>query len=176
MDCPIRSEERVSRDAEPEIYTLSLHDALPICTRPRCRGIRRTVWLDARSVYHQINRRSEHINGLPDQIGRAGQQGCRARDLHSFPTRRSSDLYSAALPWNTAHGMARRQERLSSDKSSFRAYQWIARSDRKSGSAGMPSPRSTLFPYTTLFRSVLGRVAVEYGARYGSTPGAFIIR
>src|SRR4028118_2317372 len=28
-------------------------------------------------------------------------------------------------------------------------------SDRKSGSAGMPSPRSTPFPYTTLFRSVL---------------------
>src|SRR6266542_1659928 len=25
--------------------------------------------------------------------------------------------------------------------------------DRKSGSAGMPRPRSTLFPYTTLFRS-----------------------
>src|SRR4028118_1586260 len=27
--------------------------------------------------------------------------------------------------------------------------------DRKSGSAGMPRPRSTLFPYTTLFRSYL---------------------
>src|SRR2546430_2585919 len=27
--------------------------------------------------------------------------------------------------------------------------------DRKSGSAGMPTPRSTLFPYTTLFRSNL---------------------
>src|SRR5260370_860083 len=26
--------------------------------------------------------------------------------------------------------------------------------DRKSGSAGIPTPRSTLFPYTTLFRSV----------------------
>src|SRR5258708_6029146 len=26
--------------------------------------------------------------------------------------------------------------------------------DRKSGSAGMPRPRSTLFPYTTLFRSM----------------------
>src|SRR5215467_12083695 len=33
---------------------------------------------------------------------------------------------------------------------------WFALSllrDRKSGSAGMPRPRSTLFPYTTLFRS-----------------------
>src|SRR5260370_257180 len=28
-----------------------------------------------------------------------------------------------------------------------------SRRDRKSGSAGMPRPRSTLFPYTTLFRS-----------------------
>src|SRR6266446_5302056 len=27
--------------------------------------------------------------------------------------------------------------------------------DRKSGSAGMPRPKSTLFPYTTLFRSIM---------------------
>src|SRR5258708_2220805 len=32
--------------------------------------------------------------------------------------------------------------------------------DRKSGSAGMPRPRSTLFPYTTLFRSM--PIAVRY--------------
>src|SRR5437660_360083 len=32
--------------------------------------------------------------------------------------------------------------------------QAVATSDRKSGSAGMPRPISTLFPYTTLFRSV----------------------
>src|SRR5258708_3521006 len=31
----------------------------------------------------------------------------------------------------------------------------IDSTDRKSGSAGMPRPRSTLFPYTTLFRSLL---------------------
>src|SRR5205814_1464523 len=29
------------------------------------------------------------------------------------------------------------------------------RQDRKSGSAGMPRPISTLFPYTTLFRSLI---------------------
>src|SRR5579862_6091340 len=29
----------------------------------------------------------------------------------------------------------------------------VASLDRKSGSAGMPRPNSTLFPYTTLFRS-----------------------
>src|SRR5215208_4452651 len=33
--------------------------------------------------------------------------------------------------------------------------------DRKSGSAGMPRPRSTLFPYTTLFRSSMP-IAVRY--------------
>src|SRR4028119_2205491 len=34
--------------------------------------------------------------------------------------------------------------------------------DRKSGSAGMPRPRSTLFPYTTLFRS-RGEAALAEG-------------
>src|SRR5260221_281398 len=33
--------------------------------------------------------------------------------------------------------------------------------DRKSGSAGMPRPRSTLFPYTTLFRSDNGDMYVD---------------
>src|SRR4028119_1111894 len=36
-------------------------------------------------------------------------------------------------------------------------------SDRKSGSAGMPRPRSTLFPYTTLFRSALSELAKDLG-------------
>src|SRR5205814_120024 len=31
--------------------------------------------------------------------------------------------------------------------------------DRKSGSAGMPRPISSLFPYTTLFRSMFGAIA-----------------
>src|SRR4028119_908666 len=35
----------------------------------------------------------------------------------------------------------------------FKAVYNKAAVDRKSGSAGMPRPRSTLFPYTTLFRS-----------------------
>src|SRR4051794_39457418 len=35
----------------------------------------------------------------------------------------------------------------------------IWRQDRKSGSAGMPRPRSTLFPYTTLFRSRKDRIS-----------------
>src|SRR4028118_2063411 len=87
-----RSEERVSRNAEPEIYTLSLHDALPISSS----GISavRTPSAIAPSVAKVSA--SAAASAPNDQrsikIGRAGQQECRARDLHSFPTRRSSDL------------------------------------------------------------------------------------
>src|SRR5258708_5169023 len=38
------------------------------------------------------------------------------------------------------------------------------RRDRKSGSAGMPRPRSTLFPYTTLFRSLIQLTKLGYDA------------
>src|SRR4028118_2268468 len=87
-----RSEERVSRNAEPEIYTLSLHDALPICrssspcprSRPAPRARRRSAGR-CRAAAADWRRSAR-------EIGRAGQQECRARDLHSFPTRRSSDL------------------------------------------------------------------------------------
>src|SRR4026208_2400824 len=100
-----RSEERFSRNAETEIYTLSLHDALPIClrccyTRVPCLAI----------VEHwQLPRPSRRSTWPPSdedfQIGRAVQQECRDRDLHSFPTRRSSDLstmllYESSLPCN----------------------------------------------------------------------------
>src|SRR5258705_158455 len=40
---------------------------------------------------------------------------------------------------------------------SVQLLQWNSQ-DRKSGSAGMPRPRSTLFPYTTLFRSLVIRL------------------
>src|SRR4028119_980552 len=87
-----RSEERFSRNAEPEIYTLSLHDALPICRgyggyQSRNSGIRRC---DSRTDDQGENREAAEKGG--QKIGRAVQQECRARDLHSFPTRRSSDL------------------------------------------------------------------------------------
>src|SRR4028119_2479207 len=86
-----RSEERFSRNAEPEISTLSLHDALPIGKRTstrRChqehdqlRRIYRLGWRRRLAAHHRFF----------VEIGRAVQQECRARDLHSFPTRRSSD-------------------------------------------------------------------------------------
>src|SRR3989442_562329 len=40
-----------------------------------------------------------------------------------------------------------------------------SRQDRKSGSAGMPRPRSTLFPYTTLFRSGMVNITSSVNSR-----------
>src|SRR4026209_280445 len=88
----MRSEERFSRNAETEIYTLSLHDALPIwvqssTSKAEPRVGRRTE-LPTKSGNPKVL-----IDGFRhDEIGRAVQQECRDRDLHSFPTRRSSDL------------------------------------------------------------------------------------
>src|SRR6266550_3459293 len=87
------------------------------------------------------------------QIGRAVQQECGDRDLHSFPTRRSSDL--SISRWITASSSCKRCclfvcRALSSKRQNL--FQELD-ADRKSGSAGMRRPRSTLFPYTTLFRS-----------------------
>src|SRR5262249_28154356 len=40
---------------------------------------------------------AKYVNKKSDmEIGRAVQQECRDRSLHSFPTRRSSDLYAIA--------------------------------------------------------------------------------
>src|SRR4028119_1029945 len=87
-----RSEERFSRNAEPEIYTLSLHDALPICGR-RADGTGH--WRTHLGAYRggpAVGGRFRAPQQTRKEIGRAVQQECRARDLHSFPTRRSSDL------------------------------------------------------------------------------------
>src|SRR4028119_1031033 len=88
-----RSEERFSRNAETEIYTLSLHDALPIFTWEKLRTV--NVGLDAQLFNNHVSFTAEYFNKttFDIKIGRAVQQECRDRDLHSFPTRRSSDLY-----------------------------------------------------------------------------------
>src|SRR4026209_2879352 len=97
-----RSEERFSRNAETEIYTLSLHDALPIWTP------------DRRHLQHRLDDQAGDVGGDHDagragqaedrrsEIGRAVQQECRDRDLHPFPTRRSSDLDSRPTPSSTS--------------------------------------------------------------------------
>src|SRR5882672_7276681 len=78
-----------------EIYTLSLHDALPIYIRGRnrCPQIHRPIRRCADGVVRVVcihiiircrRRSEEHTSELQSH-----------RDLHSFPTRRSSDLH----PW-----------------------------------------------------------------------------
>src|SRR4026208_1425175 len=151
--CGTRSEERVSRNAEPEIYTLSLHAALPIWTlsidgvQQANSGHPGAPMGAAPMAYILWTRFLRH------EIGRAGQQECRARDLHSFPTRRSSDLDALHRRGAASElGPSRRAHGCSPD-GLHPVDQVPAARDRKSGSAGMPSPRSTLFPYTPLFRS-----------------------
>src|SRR5476649_914447 len=78
-----------------EIYTLSLHDALPISSSPtttgsrtapparRCRRPRKSR-SSSTSTSSARSRSEEHTSELQSH-----------RDLHSFPTRRSSDLIIA---------------------------------------------------------------------------------
>src|SRR4026209_12646 len=87
------------------------------------------------------------------EIGRAVQQECRDRDLPSFPTRRSSDLDGLGDGFTLMQAiMAAADNGARVINVSMGAY-GSSMGDRKSGSAGMPRPRSTLFPDTTLFRS-----------------------
>src|SRR5476649_2843739 len=77
-----------------EIYTLSLHDALPICYRNYAWGNPDQAWRKTEAVTWRLAnkgvrnawqgfRSEEHTSELQSH-----------RDLHSFPTRRSSDLLS----------------------------------------------------------------------------------
>src|SRR5262252_5070026 len=80
------------------IYTLSLHDALPICWAVICRrhlstfqtattGWRRSALKQPVNALRRQPRSEEHTSELQSH-----------RDLHSFPTRRSSDLLGRYLP------------------------------------------------------------------------------
>src|SRR5476649_960134 len=82
-----------------EIYTLSLHDALPIYGRlrqhgpgsERHRNRHHPRPLPPRRPVHRrrrLFRSEEHTSELQSH-----------RDLHSFPTRRSSDLWPATATW-----------------------------------------------------------------------------
>src|ERR671932_606181 len=75
------------------------------------------------------------------------------RDLHSFPTRRSSDLVALALDRGVGEHLGRLLER-------GRGQPRLRRQRRSRGCqigrahvCTPVTPRSTLFPYTTLFRS-----------------------
>src|SRR4026209_2538039 len=87
-----RSEERFSRNAETEIYTLSLHDALPIWVKGWCQTRYDLIFPNSWCVNNPVISYDSIRLLLNGEIGRAVQQECRDRDLHSFPTRRSSDL------------------------------------------------------------------------------------
>src|SRR5476649_371044 len=81
-----------------EIYTLSLHDALPISYQKRIRSCHK--WL--RRHGHSLTRR-EVLRGLRRErdAGRSEEHTSELqshRDLHSFPTRRSSDLLPETYP------------------------------------------------------------------------------
>src|SRR5476649_1571827 len=88
------------------IYTLSLHDALPIFRRPRLDGnaatqprlgeVEQVAHHPRRAFGRVLDARSEeHTSELQSH-----------RDLHSFPTRRSSDLPPAAARWECRHPAA----------------------------------------------------------------------
>src|SRR5476649_840147 len=93
--CRDRKSTRLN-SSHTEIYTLSLHDALPISvlSRDLWEGafggrpiIGKQIQIDgvARTVVGIMPRSEEHTSELQSH-----------RDLHSFPTRRSSDLRSFA--------------------------------------------------------------------------------
>src|SRR5476649_702401 len=82
-----------------EIYTLSLHDALPISFMRALRidnfvgmlSSEIATWciiVVAATVLNAHGRSEEHTSELQSH-----------RDLHSFPTRRSSDLIHARTPY-----------------------------------------------------------------------------
>src|SRR4028118_809943 len=88
----LRSEERFSRNAETEIYTLSLHDALPILCFIPDNDYRAFLKRKVENLEERVDGGNFILTDGSVKIGRAVQQECRDRDLHSFPTRRSSDL------------------------------------------------------------------------------------
>src|SRR5450631_3150440 len=75
-----RSEERFSRNAETEIYTLSLHDALPILkdgvNATPLPTVNTTGYIDHAAFLGTIN---PDTNKSGMEIGRAVQQECRDR-------------------------------------------------------------------------------------------------
>src|SRR6202451_2231172 len=86
------------------------------------------------------------------------------RDLHSFPTRHSADLRTNWYRHNMRHdrrsydrlGTQDRHARTGAQQSSFRSEEHTSE---------LQSPRSTLFPYTTLCRSEDQLVPAQYETR-----------
>src|SRR5215204_1691034 len=81
-----------------EIYTLSLHDALPISHRSDRREVLVTGGLRLRSCL-STQTKAAGIGGRANERSEEHTSELQShRDLHSFPTRRSSDLSSLRPP------------------------------------------------------------------------------
>src|SRR4028119_952652 len=92
-----RSEERVSRNAEPELPPLSLPDPLPILYAGNFGKYQNfdNILDAAKALASTLPEASFVFVG--EEIGRAGQQECRARAPPPFPPRPSSDLVRRQL-------------------------------------------------------------------------------
>src|SRR5476649_2907055 len=90
----LRSEEHTLNSSHTEIYTLSLHDALPIFTPMAIGGFAAMRALSTRNDNPQAASRPWDRDRDGFEIGRAHSELQSHRDLHSFPTRRSSDLHT----------------------------------------------------------------------------------
>src|SRR5476649_1856758 len=88
----MRSEEQRLNSSHTVIYTLSLHDALPICVMLKtCEAAKLTTFIFLVRAHHVQPIGSAVIRHCYE-IGRATSELQSHSDLHSFPTRRSSDL------------------------------------------------------------------------------------
>src|SRR5215204_1753064 len=92
-----------------EIYTLSLHDALPIYHLPHVHRQQARQHAVVNHVAHEAAQLGVVGDGADDRSEEHTSELQSHRDLHSFPTRRSSDLSSAPCP-PTAGATARRRK------------------------------------------------------------------
>src|ERR1044072_3373266 len=136
-----------------EIYTLSLHDALPISVNNNATGgSGGTGYGGAGGTGVGIgvgvgygggsNRYEEDTSGVQAH-----------RDLHSFPTRRSSDLGEQQCDWRIWRDWLWWCWRHWCWYRRRCGLRWRIQQIRRGHVWSPGTPRSTLFPYTTLFRS-----------------------
>src|SRR5215204_2851616 len=92
-----RSEEHTLNSSHTVIYTLSLHDALPICFGQSFDRLRSSSVFSFRMLNSSVAVPSHAPSSPSKQIGRAHSELQSHSDLHSFPTRRSSDLLRPVL-------------------------------------------------------------------------------
>src|ERR687885_306866 len=85
-----------------EIYTLSLHDALPISSMALYGGNRPVGQFSIRAYVCFLYRICQAIQTGSQRSEEHTSELQSHRDLHSFPTRRSSDLQHGLVRWKQA--------------------------------------------------------------------------